>query len=233
MISRVPQPAVPRFLGKGLPYRQIGSLTGKLLVIEGPDRVGRSTQARLLADWLESEGHAVASTGFRRSGLTSAGLQEARMARNMHRITTSLFYATDFADRLENQILPALKAGFVCLSDRYVYTIFARDIVRGADPEWLKRVYGFALVPDVVLYLRVGVDDLVPRVIAGGGFDFWESGMDIGLADNLYDSFRIYQSRMTEQLDLMAEEYGFVTIDAARSVPEVFADLRKEISRVL
>jgi dTMP kinase len=223
----------PRFYGQGLPYRQIGDLNGKLFVIEGPDRVGRSTQARLLSEWLESEGHAVMSTGFRRSGLTSAGLAQARMARNMHRITTSLFYATDFADRLENQIIPAMKAGFICLSDRYIYTTFARDTVRGADPEWLRRVYGFALVPDVVLYLRVEVDDLVSRVISGGGFDFWESGMDAGLADNLYDSFRAYQTRIIEQLDRMAEEYGFVTIDASRSVPEVFADLKTEIARII
>ena len=103
----------------------------------------------------------------------------------------------------------------------------------GADPEWLRRVYGFALVPDVVLYLRVEVDDLVSRVISGGGFDFWESGMDAGLADNLYDSFRAYQTRIIEQLDRMAEEYGFVTIDASRSVPEVFADLKTEIARII
>lgn len=223
----------PRFYGVGLPYREVGELNGKLFVVEGPDRVGRSTQLNLLSDWLASEGHATSNTGFRRSQLTAAGLEQAKGGHTLHKSTLSLFYATDFADRLENQIIPALRAGFYVLSDRYMYSIFARDCVRGADPDWLRQVYGFALVPDLVLYLRVKVDDLVPRVIAGGGFDYWESGMDLGLADNLYDSFRLYQDRIIGKLDNMAEEYGFVTIDASRSVQAVFEDLKSEISKVV
>lgn len=155
------------------------------------------------------------------------------MGHTLHRSTLSLFYATDFADRLENHIIPALRAGYYVLSDRYMYSIFARDIVRGADPNWLKRVYGFALVPNLVLYLRVEVDDLVPRVISGGGFDFWESGMDVGFADNLYDSFRVYQTKITQELDRMAEEYNFVVIDASRSTHAIFEDLKSEISKVI
>ncbi len=221
------------FYGVGLPSRTIGELNGKLVVVEGPDGVGRSTQIRLLSSWLESEGHAVSNTGFRRSELTQEGLEQARSGHTLSKSTMSLFYATDFADRLENQIVPALRAGFYVLSDRYMYSIFARDIVRGADPDWLRRVYGFALVPDLVLYLRVEVDDLVPRVISGGGFDFWESGMDMGIADNLYDSFRGYQSQILGQLDRMADEYSFVTIDASRPVGEIFEDLKSEISKVV
>ncbi|MCC6484470.1 MAG: thymidylate kinase [Armatimonadetes bacterium] len=222
-----------RFYGVGLPYRKIPDMPGKLFVVEGPDGVGRSTQIGLLSAWLESEGHGVSNTGFRRSQLTQKGLEQGRSGHTLNKTTMSLFYATDFADRLENQIIPALRAGFYVLSDRYMYSIFARDIVRGADPEWLRRVYGFALVPDLVLYLRIGVDDLVPRVISGGGFDFWESGMDMGIADNLYDSFRTYQSRISHELDRMAKEYDFVTIDASRSVTEIFEDLKKEISAVV
>ncbi len=223
----------PVFYGVGLPYRQISDLSGKLFVVEGPDRVGRSTQMRLLSNWLESEGHAVSNTGFRQSQLTQSGLEQAKMGHTLHRSTLSLFYATDFADRLENHIIPALRAGYYVLSDRYMYSIFARDIVRGADPNWLKRVYGFALVPNLVLYLRVEVDDLVPRVISGGGFDFWESGMDVGFADNLYDSFRVYQTKITQELDRMAEEYNFVVIDASRSTHAIFEDLKSEISKVI
>ena len=223
----------PAFYGVGLPYRSIGELNGKLFVVEGPDRVGRSTQLNLLADWLESEGHATSNTGFRRSQLTQDGLDQAKQGHTLAKNTLSLFYATDFADRLENQIIPALRAGFYVLSDRYMYSIFARDRVRGIDPEWLRQVYGFALVPDLVLYLRVDVEDLVPRVISGGGFDYWESGMDLGLADNLFDSFCIYQKRIIRELDQMAEEYGFVTVDASRSIQAVFEDLKKEILKVI
>lgn len=222
-----------RFYGVGLPYRQIGELNGKLFVVEGPDGVGRSTHMAKLSNWLESEGHATSYTGFRRSELTASGLEQAKQGHTLHRATMSLFYATDFADRLENHIIPALRAGFYVLSDRYMYSIFARDIVRGADPEWLKRIYGFALVPDLVIYLKIPAEKLAPRVISGGGFDFWESGMDLKLADNLYDSFMIYQTRIIQELDKMAEEYNFVTIDASREVEPVFEDIKKEISKVI
>ena len=120
----------------------------------------------------------------------------------------SLFYATDFADRLENQIIPALKAGFYVLSDRYFYSIIARDVVRGIDPGWARKVYGFALEPDLVLYLKADVPHLVSRMVYGRGFDYWESGMDIRCADNVYDSFCNYQSHLIEQFDQMADEYG-------------------------
>jgi dTMP kinase len=145
----------------------------------------------------------------------------------------SLFYATDFADRLENQIIPALEAGFIVLSDRYFYSIMARDIVRGADPEWARKVYGFALKPDLTLYLKADVTDLVSRLIHGRGLNYWEAGMDIHLADNLFDSFIDYQSKISMQFNQLAKEYKFVTIDAGRPVTEVFADLQSHIRRLL
>ena len=154
-----------RFYGEGLPDVRQEDLAGKLIVLEGPDSVGRSTQVRLLRDWLESEGHAVSDTGLSRAELTQVGLDQAKQGHTLGRRTMSLFYTTDFADRLENQIIPALRAGHYVLSDRYFYSICARDIVRGADPEWLEQVYGFALVPDLVLLLRASVDDLIPKAL--------------------------------------------------------------------
>ena len=145
----------------------------------------------------------------------------------------SLFYATDFADRLENAMIPALKAGFVVLVDRYVYTLMARAIVRGVDSEWVQDVYRLALKPDGVFYLRVGIDELITRVLQGTGFDYWESGMDLHLGEDMYDSFVEYQSRLLAQFDRMVESYGFDVIDASRSIEDVFGDLKERVLRML
>lgn len=221
------------FYGAGFPYREINELPGKLIVLEGPDGVGRSTQTKLLRRWLEDEGYAVSDTGLRRSQMTQKGLDEAKKGHTLSRITMSLFYATDFADRLENQIIPALQAGFIVLSDRYFYSIMARDIVRGADPDWARQVYGFALKPDLVLYLRADIRYLVSRLIHGRGLNYWEAGMDIHPTGNLFDSFVSYQSDLSLMFAQLAQEYDFVTIDAGRPVMDVFADLQNEISKLL
>lgn len=223
----------PVFYGCGFPYRAVGDLPGKLIVLEGTDGVGRSTQIGLLRKWLEDSGYAVSDTGLRRSALTQFGLDQAKVGHTLGRQTMSLFYATDFADRLENQIIPALKAGFYVLSDRYFYSIIARDIVRGANREWAKNVYGFALKPDVVYYLRADIPTLVSLMVYGRGFNYWESGMDIRCADNLYDSFCVYQGRVIQEFDLMTEEYGFETIDANRPVNAVFEELKTRIRPLL
>jgi dTMP kinase len=219
----------PEYYGAGFPYNPIPEMPGKLIVLEGTDGVGRSTQIQLLRKWLETEGFAVSDTGLRRSPMTQPGLDAAKTGHTISRLTMSLFYSTDFADRLENQIIPALKAGFYVLSDRYFYSIIARDVVRGIDPVWARKVYGFALKPDLVFYLKADVPHLVSRMVYGRGFDYWESGMDIRCADNLYDSFCNYQSHLIEQFDHMADEYGFVTIDANRPAPAMFEDLRRNI----
>jgi len=221
------------YYGAGFPYRELGDLSGKLIVLEGSDGVGRSTQTQLLRRWLEDEGFAVSDTGLRRSKMTQKGLEKARMGHTLSRITMSLFYATDFADRLENRIIPALQAGFIVLSDRYFYSIMARDIVRGADPGWAHQVYGFALKPDIVLYLKADVTDLVSRLILGRGLNYWEAGMDIHPSNNLYDSFIDYQSELIMMFDQFAQEYGFVTVDAGRPVMEVFSDLQGHIRNLL
>ena len=218
------------YYGAGFPYKPNTDMPGKLIVLEGTDGVGRSTQTQLIRTWLENQGHAVSDTGLRRSTLASPGLDAAKQGHTLSSLTMSLFYATDFADRLENQIIPALQAGFIVLSDRYFYSTMARDIVRGADPNWARKVYGFALKPNLVLYLKADVQTLVSRIVNGRGFNYWEAGMDIRCAENLFDSFCVYQTRLIEQFDLMSDEFGFVTVDANRPVSAIFSDLKKHIS---
>ena len=214
------------FYGSGFPYMPKEKLKGKLIVLEGTDGVGRSTQVAMLKKWLEKNSFAVSDTGLRRSPLTQPGLDRAKEGNTLTPTTLSLFYATDFADRLENQIIPALRAGFHVLSDRYFYSIMARDVVRGLNPQWTRKVYGFALVPDLVIYLKADIPSLVTRIVHGRGFNFWESGMDIIKEQDLYDSFVQYQKCMIEQFDLMAEEYKFKIVDANRSVKVIFEDVK-------
>ena len=221
------------FYGAGFPYLDVKKLPGKLIVLEGTDGVGRSTQVELLRKWLEKNGNAVSDTGLRRSPLTQPGLDQARKGNTLTPLTISLFYATDFADRLENQIIPALKAGFYVLSDRYFYSIIARDIVRGIDPKWARNLYGFALIPDVVFYLKAEVETLVTRIVHGRGFEFWEAGMDISEADNLYDSFVEYQTNMIDQFDQMAKEYNFHVVNANKPVKEINTDIKEQLQKIL
>jgi len=221
------------FYGAGFPYNPLTEYQGKLIVLEGTDGVGRSTQIQLLRQWLEAEGHAVSDTGLHRSPLTQAGLESAKTGHTLSPMTMSLFYATDFADRLENQIIPALKAGFIVLSDRYFFSVIARDIVRGADPERARKLYGFALKPDLVIYMKSDVESLVARLVHGRGFDYWESGMDIRCADNIYDSFIAYQNKLIEQFEKMSDEYGFIPVDATSPVQSVFNDLKSLIKELM
>src|SRR5436305_8832786 len=158
-----------KFYGTPLPGVDVEPYSGKLIVIEGADGVGRSTHIALLREWLESRGHAVLDTGMTRSALAGKGLKAAKEGHTLGGLTMSLFYATDFADRLENEMLPALRAGFVVLTDRYTFSLMARATVRGADPQWVKRVYEFALKPDIIIYLRANIDDLVNRVAHPAG----------------------------------------------------------------
>jgi dTMP kinase len=211
----------------------LADLTGKLIVIEGTDGVGRSTQINLLKPWLEQQGRAVLNTGIKRSALAGKGIQQAKEGHTLGRITLSLFYATDFADRLENEIVPALRAGFVVLTDRYTYSLMARAMVRGIDSAWIRSAYAFALKPDAVFYLRIGVDDLIPRVVFSRGFDYWESGMDLHPSEDMYESFRKYQTALLAQFDVLAEEYGFEVIDASADIRTVFERLRAGIARIL
>jgi dTMP kinase len=221
------------FFGQGIPGVDPQELKGKLIVIEGADGVGRSTQIWLLKQWLKTKGHAVLAARMTRSALAGKRLRQAKKGTTLGRVTMALFYATDFVDRLEHEVIPALRAGFIVLTDRYIYTLAARAFVRGIDLDWIREVYGFALKPDRVFYLRAGVDDLVTRVLQKDGFDYWESGMDLHLGEDMYESFVEYQNRMMAQFDKMVEDYGFRIIDASRSIEAVFADLKGRMSDVL
>lgn len=224
-----------RFYGTAMPGIEIEPYSGKLIVIEGTDGVGRSTHVALLRTWLESNGHAVLDTGMTRSVLAGKGIRDARAGHTLGRLTMQLYYATDFADRLENQMLPALRAGFVVLTDRYIYSAIARAVVRGADPDWVRATYGIALVPDAIFYLRVrSTEELAGRVLGSGrGFDYWESGMDLSLGADYYDSFIAYQKLMLREFDRMSGEYGFRVIDATRPVRRVAAQLRRAVAHVI
>ncbi|HEY6290538.1 MAG TPA: dTMP kinase [Terriglobia bacterium] len=219
--------------GSILPGMDLGELPGKIIVIEGTDGVGRSTQISMLKPWLEQQGRAVVDTGMTRSELAGKGIKQAKEGHTLGRITLTLFYATDFADRLEREIIPALRAGFVVLTDRYIYSLMARALVRELDAAWVRNLYSFALKPDAVFYLRIGVEDLVPRVVFSTGFDYWESGMDLHPSEDMYESFRKYQAHLLAHFDKLAEEYNFEVIDATEDVRSIFEELKKRISRVL
>jgi dTMP kinase len=219
--------------GKLLPGMDLSHVSGKLIVIEGTDGAGRTTQIELLKPWLEELGHAVLDTGMTRSILAGDGIRRAKEGNNLGRVTQSLFYATDFVDRLENEIVPALRAGFIVLTDRYVYSLMARAIVRGTDPQWIRSIYSVALKPDAVFYLRVGIEQLVPRVVFSRGFDYWESGMDLYPGHDLYDSFCQYQAALLAEFDRLSEEFKFETIDAAADSRSVFSQLKAKILALL
>jgi dTMP kinase len=219
--------------GISIPGVDPAELTGWLIVIEGTDGVGRTTHVNRLRSHLERLGYAVAETGLNRSDLASRGIRRAKQGNTLGSNAFNLFYATDFADRLENQIIPALRSGFVMLTDRYFYSLIARAIVRGGDPAWIKRVFEFALKPDAVYYLRIEVPELVPRVLSKGAFDYWESGMDLPMGEDLYDSFIHYQQRVIEELDKLARDYHFYSIDATRDIDENSNALCAHVSELL
>lgn len=226
--------ACRNFYGDGIPRVKLEDLAGKLIVVEGADGSGRSTQIARLVDWLETGGHPTVQVGLKRSTLVSKELEEAQQGNILSRTTLSLFYATDFADQLENIIIPALKAGFIVLADRYIYTLMARDMVRGMDEAWLKNLYGIAVKPDAVFYLSVQPQELVQRNLAKNAtLDYWESGMDLGLSRDVFDSFLKYQTSMQSAFKKLQKTYGFTIIDGNRPTGSITKDLRKKIRAVL
>jgi dTMP kinase len=230
----VPTSSPRRFYGHGIPKADLETLAGRLIVVEGADGSGRSTQIALLVEWLEGSGHATVQVGLKRSTLVSEELEQAKQGNILSHRTLSLFYATDFADQFENIILPALRAGCMVLADRYIYTLMARDIVRGMDERWVKNLCGMALVPDAVFYLNVPPAELVQRNIANThALDYWESGMDLGLSQDIFDCFLKYQTMMAEQFRRMQKDHGFTIIDGSRSVQQVHTELKEKIAAVL
>jgi dTMP kinase len=219
--------------GTVLPGMRLEDLAGKLIVIEGTDGAGRSTQIDLLKPWLEELGHAVVDTGMTRSPLAGDGIRRAKEGNNLGRVTQTLFYATDFMDRLENDIVPALRAGFIVLTDRYIYSLMARAMVRGMDPRWIRSIYSAALKPDAIFYLRLSVEQLLPRVVFDRGFDYWESGMDLYPALDMFDSFCNYQAALLAEFANLSSEFNFQTVDASADTRTVCSRLQGNILGLL
>lgn len=217
-----------------LPGVDLEELGGLLVVIEGPDSSGRSTQIRLLSRWLENEGYAVELMGLKRSRLVAAELDRAKQGNVLSPRTMALFYATDFYDQLENQIVPALRAGAVILADRYIYTLMARDLVRGGDRAWLEGLYSMALVPDVVFLLDASSENLVERTLdSRGRLDYWESGMDFGITRDWYTSFMDYQERMRVEFDGLADRYRLERVDGDQPILQIHEILKRRVAEVL
>lgn len=221
------------FYGYNLLSTQAQNIKGRLIVVEGPDGVGRSTQIALLREWLESQGYAVATSGLKRGMLAGKGLKDAMEGHTLGDRTMCLLYATDLADRLEREVLPMLRAGFIMLTDRYIYSIMARTIVRGVDPVWVRNLFRFAPVPDLILYLHADVESLTPRVLSARGFDYWESGKDFLKMPGYYNSFIEYQRLISAQFDAFSQEYAFTHVDANRSMVEVYQDLQSAIGAAI
>src|SRR5262249_34492502 len=220
--------------GKGIPYLPNTKVRGRLIVIEGPDASGRSTQVTRITSKLEADGHAVLNTGLRRSELISPGILEAKRNLVLGKRTISLFYAADFADQLENKIIPALHSGFIVLADRYIYTLMARDVVRGISKRWSYNLFGFAIKPDLVFYVDVDPKELVHRVFQkNASLDYYESGGDLGLCDNMFESFLIYQSMVAREFRKMQKKYGLIFINGNRSIEEINAELQEKIDDFL
>lgn len=226
--------AEKQFYGRKPPEIKDAKFAGKLFVIEGADGSGRSTQIELLGSWLEAQGFAIRHMGLRRSELVGEELDRAKEGNVLTATTMSLFYATDFFDQLLHHIIPALRAGLIVLADRYIYTLMARDLVRGADNDWTRNLYSMAPVPDAVFYFQLSSRKLVERNFQKDQtLDYWESGMDLALSRDMFDSFIRYQNMIRAQFQAMQQEYGFEVIDANRQIDRIQLDLRKKIGAQL
>jgi len=189
-----------------------------LICVEGIDGSGKSTQLAILRDWLQSKGLDVIFTEWNSSELISQTTKKAKKKNLLSPRTFSLLHAVDFADRLEQIIIPALKAGFIVLADRYVYTAFARDVARGVDKNWVRNMYGFAVKPDLTLYYSINAETSLERICANRTPSFYEAGMDLKLSNNPYKSYVIFQNMVNAEYLQMVEEFGLVKIDAQQSI---------------
>lgn len=223
-----------RYYGNGISYLQDTGIKGRLIVIEGPDASGRSTQITMITSHLEANGHAVLNTGLRRSELIGEGILEAKRNLMLGKRTLSLFYAADFADQLENKIIPALRAGYIVLADRYIYTLMARDAVRGISRRWSHNLFGFAVKPDLVYYLDVDPNELVHRVFQkNSSLDYYESGADLRLSEDMLESFLKYQRLIGKEFQRMQKQYGIVPVNGNRTVVEINSELQERIIKAI
>ena len=204
---------------------------GKLIVVEGIDGSGKTTQLGLLAKWLEAAGYRVSVTEWNSSALVKAATKAGKKKNALTPMTFSLLHATDFADRLLYKIVPPLKAGMVVLADRYAYTAFARDVARGVHPQWVRALYSFAVQPNLTMYFRVPIEVAIDRLVARRvKLKFYEAGMDLGLSHDPVDSFRLFQTRVLERYDELVDEYDLRVIDASGSITEQQHLVRKLVS---
>jgi dTMP kinase len=220
------------YYGHGLTH-PAEDIRGTIIVIEGTDGVGRTTQVRLLREWLEVRGYGVVETGLMPSTLMEPTIELAKTSNLLNPLTFVLLHACDFAHRMETEIIPALKAGFVVLADRYIYTAVARAGVRGVDSQWIRRIYGFALAPHLVFYLKIDPDTLARRMLANGGISYWESGMDMRCGDNIFDNFRSYQRQLLRAYASMADEFDFRVLDGRQPVATIQEQLQRQIGTFL
>lgn len=206
---------------------------GLLIVIEGTDGSGKSTQLELLKKSIQAQSYGVMVSEWKTSRLIANVIDDAKDRNLLNATTYSLLYAADFADRLENQIIPALKSGFIVLLDRYYYTALARDVVRGQDIDWVKNLYDYAPEPDLIFYLDMPVDVLLKRIIGTTGLDFYESGRDVGFSTDFYKSFEIYQKKCLEQYNNMKSEYNFKSIDGTLPIKDIHNIMNVEVQNIL
>ena len=208
---------------------------GKLIIVEGIDGSGKSTQLLLLKKWLESKGFHVLFTEWNSSALVRQATKLGKKRKTLTPTTFSLLHATDFASRFYHAILPPLKSGMLVLADRYVYTAFARDAVRGVSPRWVRKLYNFAVRPDMAFYFKVPIDTAIDRLLTGtrAQLKYYEAGMDMGLSQDMAESFRVFQSRILTEYDKMGDEYGLIVMDATKSIEEQQETMRQLVSKAL
>jgi len=216
------------------PFEKKHEYPGKLIIVEGIDGSGKSTQIALLKKWLDSQGFSVFFTEWNSSDLVKETTRESKKKNLLTPTTFSLLHATDFADRLNYQIIPPLKAGMIVLADRYAYTAFARDVVRGVSPVWVRNLYSFAVKPDLAFYFDVPIQIACDRILSGRAeLKFHEAGMDLGLAGDPRDSFRIFQSRILEQYKSMIDEFSLTPIDATLEIHDQQEIVREAVQSAL
>jgi dTMP kinase len=207
---------------------------GVLIVVEGIDGSGKSTQIHLLHQWLASTGHRVFFSEWNSSNLVKGTTRLGKKRKSLTPTTFSLIHATDFADRTEHQIIPALKAGAIVLADRYVYTAFARDAARGVSRDWVRNLYSFSVPADIALYFRVPLQVSLDRILAGrAALKHYEAGMDIGLSDNPRESFKLFQAKIMQEYEAMVDEFGLTVIDGTQSIEKQQALVRSMVAERL
>ena len=222
------------FFGEPLVGVDPSEITGSLIVIEGMDGSGRSTQIALLQEWLESEGFAVQTSGLRRSNLVGRDIDELLAKNAATRLTLALMYATDFFDQVEHRILPALRSGTIVLADRFIFTLIARGVVRGINREYMSGLYAMALRPHLTFWLNVRPETAFGREFKKAqAISYWEAGRDMSLSHDLYWSFIRYQTMIKREFELMAKKHSFLELDGEASVSAVNKQLRQRIGEHL